>query len=117
MKTICAMRDVFRAMTNFEVAFEKEYQLSLNEAMILCALQETHGEMTATQISRRIELSPSHASKLLRILEEKRLIDRMLGDKDRRVMKFNLTKTGKSRVTELALEKVDIPELLRPLFK
>ena len=33
MKTICAMRDVFRAMTSFETAFEKVYQISLNEAM------------------------------------------------------------------------------------
>ena len=41
MKTICVMRDVFKAMARFEDAFEKVYQVSLNEAMILCALQET----------------------------------------------------------------------------
>lgn len=40
MKTICVMRDVFKAMARFEDAFEKVYQVSLNEAMILCALQE-----------------------------------------------------------------------------
>ena len=27
MKTICAIRDVFRAMTNFEASFEQVYQL------------------------------------------------------------------------------------------
>ena len=32
MKTICAMRDVFKAMGNFETAFEKMYQITLNEA-------------------------------------------------------------------------------------
>ncbi len=36
MKTICVMRDVFKAMSRFETAFEKVYQISLNEAMILC---------------------------------------------------------------------------------
>ena len=33
MKTICVMRDVFKAMARFEDAFEKVYQVSLNEAM------------------------------------------------------------------------------------
>ena len=32
MKTICVMRDVFKAMARFEDAFEKVYQVSLNEA-------------------------------------------------------------------------------------
>lgn len=73
MKTICVMRDVFKAMARFEDAFEKVYQVSLNEAMILCALQEASpNNMTATSLSKRTELTPSHASKMLRILEEKR---------------------------------------------
>ena len=38
MKTICVMRDVFKAMARFEDAFEKVYQVSLNEAMILLSL-------------------------------------------------------------------------------
>lgn len=117
MKTICVMRDVFRAMANFEIAFENAYQLSLNEAMILCALQESQKEMTATNLSKRTELSPSHTSKILRILEEKGLIERTLGNEDRRLMKFNLTQAGKKRVGELEIEKVEIPELLKPLFK
>ena len=117
MKTICVMRDIFRAMGHFEIAFEEAYQLSLNEAMILCALREAQAEMTATNLSKRTELSPSHTSKMLRILEEKKLIERTLGDEDRRLMKFNLTKNGKKRVDELEIEKVEIPELLRPLFK
>ena len=87
MKTICVMRDVFKAMARFEDAFEKVYQVSLNEAMILCALQEASpNNMTATSLSKRTELTPSHASKMLRILEEKELIVRTLGEEDRRLM-------------------------------
>ena len=74
MKTICAMRDVFKAMGNFETAFEKMYQITLNEAMILCALKEASDKVTATNLSKQTELSPSHTSKMLRILEEKGLI-------------------------------------------
>ena len=69
MKTICAMRDVFKAMGNFETAFEKMYQITLNEAMILCALKEASEKVTATNLSKQTELSPSHTSKMLRILE------------------------------------------------
>ena len=114
MKTICAMRDVFKAMGNFETAFEKMYQITLNEAMILCALKEASEKVTATNLSKQTELSPSHTSKMLRILEEKGLI---VGSEDRRQMYFHLTHTGKQRVNELELDKVEIPDLLKPLFK
>ena len=116
MKTICAMRDVFKAMGNFETAFEKMYQITLNEAMILCALKEASEKVTATNLSKQTELSPSHTSKMLRILE-KGLIVRSLGSEDRRQMYFHLTHTGKQRVNELELDKVEIPDLLKPLFK
>ena len=116
MKTICAMRDVFKAMGNFETAFEKMYQITLNEAMILCALKEASDKVTATNLSKSTDLSPSHTSKMLRILEEKGLIVRSLGSEDRRQMYFHLTQLGKQRVTELELDKVEIADLLKPLF-
>ena len=116
MKTICVMRDVFKAMARFEDSFEKVYKISLNEAMILCALQEASPKnMTATSLSKRTELTPSHASKMLRILEEKELIVRTLGEEDRRLI--HLSQNGKKLVGELELEKVEIPELLKPLFE
>ena len=118
MKTICVMRDVFKAMARFEDSFEKVYKISLNEAMILCALQEASPKnMTATSLSKRTELTPSHASKMLRILEEKELIVRTLGEVDRRLMQFHLSQNGKKLVGELELAKVEIPELLKPLFE
>ena len=118
MKTICVMRDVFKAMARFEDSFEKVYKISLNEAMILCALQEASPKnMTATSLSKRTELTPSHASKMLRILEEKELIVRTLGEVDRRLMQFHLSQNGKKLVGELELEKVEIPEVLKPLFE
>jgi DNA-binding HxlR family transcriptional regulator len=55
-------------------------------------------------------------AEMLRILEEKGLIVRSLGSEDRRQMYFHLTQLGKQRVTELELDKVEIPDLLKPLF-
>mgnify|MGYP000759594554 FL=1 len=54
---------------------------------------------------------------MLRILEEKELIVRTLGEVDRRLMQFHLSQNGKKLVGELELEKVEIPELLKPLFE
>ena len=51
-------------MGNFETAFEKMYQITLNEAMILCALKEASDKVTATNLSKQTELSPSHTSKM-----------------------------------------------------
>ncbi len=73
--------------------------------------------MTATSLSKRTDLRPSHTSKMLRILEEKELIVRELGNEDRRQMYLHLSSTGKQRVSELEVDKVEMPELLKPLFK
>ena len=108
------MREVFRAMSSFETAFEKVYRITLNEAMILCILKDATERMTATNLSKSTDLSPSHTSKMLRILEEKGLI---VGNEDRRQMYFHLSSTGKQRVSELEVDKVEMPELLKPLFK
>lgn len=117
MKTICAMREIIKAITRFEASFEKVHQLSLNEAIILCALQHAGQKMTATVLSKQTELSPSHASKVLRSLEGKQLIVRTLGEQDKRLMYFHLSPTGKERIESLDAEKTEIPLLLQPLFE
>ena len=37
---------------------KKMYQITLNEAMILCALKEASDKVTATNLSKQTELSP-----------------------------------------------------------
>ena len=44
MKTICAMREVFRAMSSFETAFEKVYRITLNESDDIMHPQRRHRE-------------------------------------------------------------------------
>ena len=113
MKTICMMRDLYKALAEFEAQFEKEYDLSLNEAMILCALQEAKEEMTSTALSARTGMAASHTSKVIRAVAEKELIKRALGKTDKRQMYFSLTPEGKERLKELNLEKVEVPERLK----
>ena len=116
MNTICKMRDIYRALSVFETAFEEMYAISLNEAMVLCALREAGKEIASTAISERTEMAPSHTSKVIRAVEDKGLIRRALGEVDKRQMYFNLTEAGKKRLDELDLDKVEVPEILKPLM-
>ena len=116
MNTICKMRDIYKALSVFETAFEEMYALSLNEAMVLCALREAGKEITSTAISERTEMAPSHTSKVIRAVEDKGLIRRSLGVVDKRLMYYSLTEAGKKRLDELDLDKVEVPEILKPLM-
>ncbi|MEG0039604.1 MULTISPECIES: winged helix DNA-binding protein [Bacteroides] len=117
MKTICIMRDVYKALAQFETAFYQEYNLSLNEAMVLCCLEEAGCEITSTTIAERTEMGTSHTSKTLRSVEEKGLIQRSMGQTDKRQMYFSLTPAGKARLQELSLEKIEIPKQLRGIIR
>ena len=116
MNSICKMRDIYKALSVFETAFEEMYAISLNEAMVLCALREAGKEITSTAISERTEMAPSHTSKVIRAVEDKGLLRRALGEVDKRQMYFNLTEAGKKRLDELDLDKVEVPEILKPLM-
>ena len=107
MNTICKMRDIYKALSIFETAFEEVYGISLNEA---------GKEITSTAIAERTEMAPSHTSKVIRAVEDKGLIRRALGEVDKRQMYFSLTEAGKKRLNELDLDKVEIPEMLKPLI-
>ena len=41
METLCRIRDIYRAIAEFEVKFMQEFDLSLNEGMLLCTLLNT----------------------------------------------------------------------------
>ncbi|MEG1563066.1 MAG: winged helix DNA-binding protein [Bacteroides sp.] len=116
MKTICKMREVLKALAQFETAFEKEYLLTLNEAMVLCALEEAKGKITSTAIAERIGMCTSLASKNIRSVEDMGLIERTMGQTDKRQMYFSLTPAGELRLQELTLDKVEVPDLLKPVL-
>lgn len=118
MKSICMMRDIYKAISLFEAEFEKVHGLSLNEAMVLCALQEADEEgLISTAISERTEMTASHTSKVIRSVEDKGLIERAVGEVDKRQMHFSLTIAGKEKLQRLLCKDVAIPELLKPVFE
>lgn len=116
MKTICVMRDLYKALAQFELEFEKVYGVTLNEAMVLCSLNEAGKEMTSSAIADRTEMTPSHTSKVISSVENQGFISRSLGKEDKRQMFFDLTNEGRALVEQLILDKMEIPELIKPIF-
>lgn len=43
MEALCKIRDIYRAIAEFEGQFVQQYDLSLNEGMLLCTLLDTPG--------------------------------------------------------------------------
>src|SRR3989339_690986 len=115
MKTLCAIRDICRSISEFEALFLSRHSICLNEGMVICSLKD--GRLSSGEIASQLHLSCSNTSKLLRAVEEKGLIERDMGDKDKRQMYFTLSKEGKKRLKSIEAEDVDIPEPLVNIIK
>lgn len=112
METLCRIRDLARAVADFEQQFERRYGLSLNEGVLLCRLCR-HETLTSGEIADSLQLSCSNASKVIRSVEQKGLVCRKLGDEDKRRMLFSLTPEGRRELERLKVCSVEPPELIR----
>ena len=112
METLCKIRDVYRAIAEFEVQFTQMYDLSLNEAMLLCTLLNTP-KLTSSEIAEALGLSASNTSKVIRSVEGKKLITRLIGKEDKRQMRFSLTTEGKNRISDIKNATFELSELLQ----
>lgn len=104
METLCKIRDIYRAIAEFEVQFTQMYDLSLNEGMLLCTLLNTP-KLTSSEIAEALGLSASNTSKVIRSVEEKKLITRLIGKEDKRQMRFFLRQKARTgfRISRMLL--------------
>lgn len=112
METLCKIRDVYRAIAEFEVQFTQMYDLSLNEGMLLCTLLNTP-KFTSSEIAEALGLSASNTSKVIRSVEGKKLITRLIGKEDKRQMRFSLTTEGKNRISDIKNATFELSGLLQ----
>ena len=116
MDTLCKIRDIYRAIAEFEVQFMQLYDLSLNEGMLLCTLLN-RPKLTSSEIAEALGLSASITSTVIRSVEDKKLITRLIGREDKRQMHFALTVEGKSRITDIKNAVFEMPELLQQVVR
>lgn len=114
MEKLCKIRDLQRAIIQFEAQFEKLYGICLNEGMTLCSLSESE-RLSSGEISELLGLTSSNTSKVIRSVENKGLIERVIGVTDKRQMYFSLTEKGSKLLKDIKCSELDIPELLRSL--
>lgn len=99
-------------MAEFETRFEKAYGLCLNEGMLLCSLSKEE-RLSSGKIAELLNLTASHTSKVIRLVEDKGFIERVPGDKDKRQMYFSLTPEGRKKLDTIDCDSVGIPEELK----
>ena len=76
-------------------------ELSLAEARVLYELAHGEGETSATSIGRKLDLDAGYLSRLLRTLEERRLVQRRPSSADGRRSNLSLTRKGRSAFARL----------------
>ena len=116
MEALCKLRDIYRAIASFEVQFEEKYHLSLNEGMLLCSLSK-RGSLQAGEISDLLGITHSNASKLIRSVEDKELIERVLGKIDKRQMHFSLSEKGMEVLANIKCCEMELPAILQEAVK
>lgn len=108
---LCKIRSLYREIERFEAEFESQFQICFNEGVMLCALSRCDS-LTSTELAENLELSSSNASKVIALVEKKGFIKRYPCEKDRRVMHFRLTDSGRSKIEQIEQRNLKIPTIL-----
>lgn len=93
--------------------FQQEYEICLNEGMLLCSLKE--GKHTSGEIADKLGLSNSNTSKVIKSVEGKGFIERIPGKEDKRQMYFIITEKGLSKLSEIKCETFTIDKVLKEI--
>jgi DNA-binding MarR family transcriptional regulator len=116
MELLCQIREVYKAIAQFENEMIKAHGLSLNEGMLLCTISK-NDQLLSSAIAEQLGLTCSNTSKVIKSVEKKGLIHRSLGDEDKRQMLFSLTSAGSNKLQEMKSCSCDVPQELKRLFQ
>lgn len=100
MESICAIKDIYKTLYQFEKAFTEVHDITINEAMLLCCLKDGETK-SAGMICEYIGLSNSRVSKVITTVENKGYIRRNINKNDKRQMFFSLTPGGKEKIQQM----------------
>lgn len=115
IKRLCKIRDLQRAVYQFELQFEKLYGISLNEGMALCSLSKTPS-LSSGELGELLGLSSSNTSKVICSVEKKGYVERVVGTKDKRNMYFSLTDSGRDILRSIGDGTIEVPPTLETLL-
>lgn len=110
MKTFCTLRNIYRSIREFELKFQEQHGLCLNEGMLLCSLQSS--QYSSSEIAELLGLTNSNTSKVIKSVEEKGYVERILGKEDKRQMYFSITNSGSKKLSEIKCDAGEVATLL-----
>lgn len=112
---ICKIRDIYRAISELDTVFARDFGVSINEAMVLCVLLDRQ-RLTAGEIAEQLGATMSNASKIMRSVETKGLARRALGKDDHRQMFFSLTPAGRTKIEAMKVCEMPLPSILEEVL-
>lgn len=116
MEQICKLKDIYKALYNFEKEFAEKNRITINEGMILCCLKDGKPR-AANELYDFVGLSHSRVSRVINTVEKKGYIEREMGTKDKRQMIFTLSEQGKKKVKEMLKQEMNFSGLKLHLSK
>lgn len=116
VEPLCRIRDIYRKINDFELEFYNKHGVKLNEGMLLCTLSKM-GQCSSGQIAELLALSASNSSKVITSAEKKELIERTIGNDDKRQMFFQLTAKGKECIKNIHCNDGLMVELIESVRK
>lgn len=116
MEQICKLKDIYKALYNFEKEFQEKNGITINEGMVLCCLKDGKPR-SANELCDFIGLSHSRVSRVINTIEQKGYIVREMGTIDKRQMIFTLSDTGKKKVKEMMKQDMNFTDLGNHLLK
>lgn len=116
MEAICKIKDIYKALYNFEKEFAENNGITINEGMILCCMKDGKSR-SANELCEFVGLSNSRVSRVINTVESKGYIAREMGVTDKRQMIFSLTDSGKAKIKEMLKHDMDFKELGMHLSK
>ncbi|MCX7656674.1 MAG: MarR family transcriptional regulator [Treponemataceae bacterium] len=107
---LCALKEILRYVACLEENLNKEYHITLSEALLLCCIGG--GCTGSLSLQEQIGLSLSRISRLLNRLEQKGLIKRIRGTKDKRHWLNEPTEKGREVLAALQKRGIVFPPQL-----
>lgn len=114
MEPICRIKEIYKALYQFEKTFAGRHGITINEAMLLCCLKQG-GARTAGELCEFVGLSGPRVSKVITTVERKGYLHRTISPQDRRQMLFSLTDLGVAKIRQMQLEALGFDELFAQL--
>jgi len=115
LKSLCYIREIYQAIAEFESNFQKSYNICFNEGMALCSLKEK--PLSSGELAKELGLSNSHTSKVLKSIEDKGFVERIIGKNDHRQMYFTLSDSGRDKISSINCEEDKMPFRVKELVK